>query len=231
MELKTGVVTQVYPGGICCDLVMDDGKPLARVPIMSGSMASDGGAWSMPSVSLPASQAQAGALNTDSRNVVAVVLMRGSSGIVIGFTRPVNSVMSFTEQDRAIYRHPASGGYVTFAPDGSFEAHHASGAYVRIGTGPHQDLAAVTSGNWDGPAAPPPTITIGHPAFSLTVDPAGNVTATYTSLTMNGPVQLNGSLTATGDGIFEGVSVPRHDHTYNAGTAGQEVTSPPVPGS
>ena len=201
-------VVRVYPESRTVDLVcMDNGQRLGRVQVMSDSVSTDSGSWRVPDVAKPASEQTADAL-VQGRNLVAVVDLVSGRPLVVGFVHPAGSEMTFAEQNREVHRHP-SGAYTTVAPDGSMEVFHPSGAYFRIGTGAHQDLAAVSAdGNWAIPAgAPPAQITLQTAGVNLTIMPNGAitldapqspVTLTYQSATLNGDVHLNGALTATG---------------------------------
>ncbi|MDR3515185.1 MAG: hypothetical protein P4M00_05170 [Azospirillaceae bacterium] len=181
MMLRIAQVVAVHPDRRTLDLVFtDDGWHAAEVPVSSGMAHSDGGIWAVPSVKAPVSEGASGGLAAaGARSLLAVCgFIDHTRPLVLGFVSPQGSQMSFAEQDRAIYRH-ATGAYATIAPDGSIEANHPGGAYLRIGSGAHQDLAPLAAdGNWQIAAAPAPQITVVTAGFTLVIQPGGNTTLT-----------------------------------------------------
>jgi hypothetical protein len=188
--MKIAQVTQVYPESRTVDIVFLESRlACAGVNVMSGSIGTDHGVWDLAAVKKPAESGQVGALSSSSRNLLAVCGFTGPRAerpIVMGFLRPADSVLVFTEDNREVHLHP-SGTYTTIAPDGSHETWTAGGGYVRIGTGGHQDLASVAAKGWPAPSgAPVPTITASNGKGTAIIDPDGNMS-----------ISLEGNLAAT----------------------------------
>lgn len=185
------MVVAVHPERRTVDIVFTDtGMPVAEVTV-AGSVSSDGGSWNVPSVAKPQSLAGQASPPATGRTLIALVDSLGGRPVVVGFTAPSGGQMGFSQQDREVHRH-SSGTYWTVAPDGSFEIFHPSGSVFRIGTGPHEPLGAISAGWVEGSGAPPPTVTLATPQFTLTVDPGGNV-----SLRANGTLGLSSAGTMT----------------------------------
>ncbi len=212
--MRRGQVVAVHPERRTVDVVMlDDKSRFAEVDVATPDGSWDGGSWHVPDVPPPSSEKAAGGIQAGQRNLVALVDFEDGRPTIAGFIHPNGGQVIFKQQNRSIQRHP-SGAYTTTAPDGSLEMWHPSGTTFRIGTGGHEDLAPLAAdGNWSVPAgAAIPTITLQTPAFSLVVAPSGDAVMTYKTLTLNGPVQLNGPLVATGNGTFAGIDVDGHVH-------------------
>lgn len=219
--IRYGRVVAVHPERRTVDLVdQDSGWPIAEAVVAAGTVSSDSGSWDVPDVAKPASASQGGAIPPSGRALVAAyVLDANRRALVLGFVLPNGSVLVPGEPNRDIKRHP-SGAYTTIAPDGSMELYHPSGTYFRIGTGGHENLGAGLSPT----STAEPTVTLETPAFSLTVAPGGHATMTYTDLTLNGPVTLNGTLTSNEDVIASGKSLAHHEHQDSRGG----TTTPPL---
>lgn len=207
MNLRPAKVIAVHPERHTVDIVFSDtGQRVAEVQVI-GDAGSDAGSWSVPNVPKPTSEATPDVL-TSGRNLVAAVATVAGIPVVTGFLRPEGTQMTFSEQNRTVRRH-ASGAYTTIAPDGSIEVFHPSGAFLRIGSGGHQDLAAISAdGNWSIPAgAPNAQVTLATQGFSLTILPNGATTLqttgelhmTYAKAVLTGDVAITGALTATGE--------------------------------
>ena len=221
MSLRTAKVVRVNQTRRTVDLVFNDnGQRVADVQ-MVGNSSSDSGSWSVPDVPKPASEAGPDQLSPTARNLVATCDMLNGRPVVTGFLHPLDTQVAFAEPNREVHRHP-SGAYSTVAPDGSIETFHPSGAYLRIGTGDHQDLATVSAdGNWQMPAgAPPAQITLATAGFTLTVMPngattlttTGPVVATFANMELHGDVKVFGALEVTGDVTGGTVSLDHHVH-------------------
>ena len=221
-------VIAVHPARRTVDVVfLDTGNRVAEVQVMSGSVGSDSGSWDMPSVKPFPSEAGPDQLDQAGRNVIARCSTIHGRWVVAGFMSPQNSQMNFTEQNRAVHRH-ASGAYTTTAPDGSVETYHPSGAYVRIGTGAHQDLNDVSADkNWSiPPGSPPAQITVHTAGFTLTILPNGSTTLEttgqlvmkYHDAELHGDIKLFGKLEATGDVVAGTVSLQHHTHSNSGGS-------------
>lgn len=237
MSLRLARVVAVHAGRRTVDLVFsDNGQRVAEVQIM-GDVGATTGSWDVPDVPKPASEAKPDVLD-GSQNLTAVVAVASGRPIVQGFVAPLGSEMGFTEPNRSIKRH-SSGAYTTIAPDGSIETFHPSGAYLRIGSGVHQDLSAITAGGaFTVPAgAAPAQITLATAGFTLTIAPSGATTlhtdgelhVSYQKAFLAGDVAVTGNLTATGEitakaGSGGSVTLSQHKGHIAGG-------SPPPPGT
>lgn len=204
MNLRLAQVIGVHPERRTVELAyLDDGARAGEAQIASGVVGSDSGLWAVPSVPRPSSERQAGGINPSGRTLTAVVAAIHGRPIVLGFVSPLGSQMTFTEQDRAMYRHP-SGAYATIGADGSIEVRHPGGAHLRIGAGANETVPAANG--WSPPSGSPPQITLTTSGFTLTVEPGGKTTLTtsntvemtYTAATMNGPLTVNGNVGING---------------------------------
>ena len=220
MSLRLAKVVRVNHQRRTVDLVFtDNGARIADVQVMTAHASSDSGSWDVPDVPPPASEATPDTLSPTGRNLVAVCAMFHNRPIVQGFIHPLGTQLAFKEANRAVHRH-TSGAYTTTSPDGSIETYHPSGAFLRIGTGGHQDLAAVSAdGNWTIPAgAAPAQITLSTAGFTLTILPNGSTTLEttgklvmrYADAELFGDVKLHGKLEADGDVVAGTVSLQRH---------------------
>lgn len=198
--LRLAQVTGVHPERRTLELTyLDDGARVAEAQVASGVVGSDGGTWAVPDVPRPGNERQAGGINPSGRTLLAVVAAIHGRPIVMGFIAPLGSQMAFTEQNRAMYRHP-SGAYATIAPDGSIEVRHSAGAHLRIGTGGSEVVPGANG--WPAGGASPPQITLTTSGFTLTVQPGGettlttdgNATITTPHLQINGNVDIAGNL-------------------------------------
>jgi hypothetical protein len=194
--IKLAAVSQVYPMTRKVDLTFLDSRlSCAGVSCMVGSVGSDYGIWDIPAAVKPTDESGVGGFNVSARNIIAVCAFFGareSRPIVLGFLRPADSVLSFTQDNRQVHLHP-SGTYTTVAPDGSFEVYKPGGGYLRIGTGPHENLAAVAANGWNEPTASPPTITASNGQGTIVIDPEGNITVTAAG---NFAADVQGNMTA-----------------------------------
>lgn len=167
-------VVAVHPRRQAVDVVFtDNGARALNVSVMSGNISSDSGSWRVPNVPRPATEDGASAIDGSSRNLLAVVDVNDCQAVVLGFVRHQHVTWLPTEQNRWLDRHP-SGTYTTVAPDGSVEIFHASGAYLRIGTGEHADVPGAPA----SPGAPAPTVTCSANGATFKIDTSGNISAT-----------------------------------------------------
>ncbi|WP_109120026.1 hypothetical protein [Azospirillum sp. TSO22-1] len=213
MSLRIAQVVAVHPSRRRVDLVfLDDGYRAANVLVATGGASSDAGSWNVPNVPRPASEAEAGGYNHSGRTMLALVGFVDGGPVVVGWVPPLSGEMEFTEQNREVHRHP-SGTWWTIAPDGSVEVHHNGGAYLRIGSGDHEDLGGVAAGGWSPPGGAPARITLHTDGFTLTVLPGGTVTmeadASVTvktpSVTIDSPQSLfTGAVTVQGAFTYQG---------------------------
>lgn len=238
--IRLARVTAVHPQRRQVDIVfLDDATRAANVAVMHGSASSDAGSWNVPSVPLPNSEATAAGIASSGRAMTAAVIMAGNRFVVLGFVSNQLPQVAFTEQDRTLHRHP-SGSYATVAPDGSMEAYHPGGAYLRIGTGDHQDMTPLAAnGNWTLPAGvAAPVITLNTPGFKLTASPGaggtvitvqGDVTIQATDATIstsgNATVSATGTATVTGASVVLGAGGKRVVVDGDPVTTGGSVTA------
>ena len=228
---RYGIVTAVDPASITCDLVMtDNGQPMKAVPIATGDLSTNGGTVSLPSVPLPASANDVGKLAQGKNQLVAhCAFDRHGFPSIYGFSHPAGGQMGFKQADRTVHRHAKTGTYWTIAPDGSLEMWHASGAYLRIGTGGHEDLAPLAAdGNWKVPATlPTPTFTLQVGGASIGISPGGAVTITAPAgATLVGNLMVDGAIMATGDVTAGQISLKTHPHADVEPGSGER--GPPV---
>ena len=228
MSLRFARVVAVHPRRRSVDLVFNDnGQRAADVQVM-GDVGATTGSWHVPDVPKPASEATPDILGPG-QNLTAVVDVAHGRPLVTGFVAALGTEMGFTEQNRSIQRH-VSGAYTTIAPDGSIEMFHPSGAFLRIGTGDHQDLAGVTAG---GAFTVPEGAA---PAFKLTIEPNGATTLvtggelhmSYNKAFLTGDVSLQGSLEVSGEVTAQagsGGSVTLSKHKGQVGGGGQPPTA------
>lgn len=233
-DIRFGSVVSVDPENQRVDLVDTvTGVRIKGAIVLSQNGSTDGGGWGVPSVPKPTSEGLAGSLNSSGRSIIAAYLAASSAhrAIVIGFGAPNGHTISFTQQDRLIEYHPASGAYFTISPDGSIELYHPSGSYFRIGTGPHENLDALAKRFRTVSNAPAPTITLATKSFSFQVTPDGAVAMNAKSWTGTGPVSWNGSWNVTGgintteDVVAGSISLQKHVHGGVKG--GDSTTSAP----
>ncbi|WP_431860124.1 hypothetical protein [Azospirillum sp.] len=217
MSIRFAQVVAVHPAQRTVDLVfLDDGWRCGHVQVMSGAAGSDCGVWSTPNVPKPGSEREAGGVNRAGRTVHAVCGFVGARPIVLGFVQPQGGQVAFSEQDRAVYRHP-SGTYVTVAPDGSIEAYHPGGAYLRVGDGEHEDLGGKAAGGWSLPGAQPAQITLVTTGFKARMLPGGTVEVEAdTSVTIKTPAFTVDSPQS----LFTGAVMVDGPLTYKGGMSG-----------
>ena len=239
--IRFGVVVKVNPGTRRLDLVdMLSGAPLGNCPLLAPDVSDAGGSWNVPSVALPTSLQASGGIPSTGRKLIAAYTMGpGNTPVVLGFVHMQGGQLLFSQGDRQISLHAASGTYTTTAPDGSFETYHGpSGAYFRIGTGPHEPLAPLApAGGFTAAAAgaTQPTVSLVTGTFSLVIAPNGAAVLKALTLevdapsTFKGDMMVMGKVTATGDGVFNSVSVGMHEHGNVQNGSG--VSGPPIAGS
>jgi hypothetical protein len=238
--MRLANVVAIYPERRSADVVFCDTQmPCAEVKFMLGLASSDAGDWDVPSVPKPDTIANSASPSRTGRQLIALIDSVGGRSVITGFLHPDGGQVAFKQDDRKVHRH-ASGAYHTIAPDGSLEWYHPSGTYLRIGTGPHENLTPVSvDGKWQEIAnAPQPTITLTTQKFTLSVDPAsGDLTVTTQgAANISAPngmhittptLAVTGQITATQD-IIAGfgatqVAVLTHHHRPGGGT----ITGPP----
>lgn len=144
---------------------------------------------------------------------------------VPGFRSKPGAIPNFRNDGAGISNYDQSS-YTHYKSDGTIETVTDSAVTVEAGGNieatTQADLTATVTGN-------------------ATADVTGNATVTASAITLNGPVQINGTLTTTGaiaggaggtftnDVTAQGISVATHTHTQPADSAGdsESPTNPP----
>ena len=232
LSIRLAQVVRVYPKYRSCEVVfLDDGLRCTNVHFLSSSVSSNSGGWTQHNMARPPSEDEAGGYHPDpaARTVIAVVAMVDDRPLILGYMPEAFSQLAFiqAEQNRDIWRHP-SGTVVTINRNGSFEASHSGGGFVRFGaqvdspTDPdrHEDLTPLCwNENWELPENDPPTFTIAlgnregeackvrvRPSGDTDIMSSGNLTISYAkNVTVNvgGDAEVNTlgatSVNSTGD--------------------------------
>lgn len=135
--LSLARVVNVHPESHAVDVVlMDDGRRIPGVQVLSGSAGSNFG---FADLAMPDATGYS-AKNTKTRDIYAVLSWVRDHPVVLGFLFPQVAQCLFADKERMVYRH-ASDVYVTIDKSGNTEVAHPSGAFLRIGTTPgHEDL-------------------------------------------------------------------------------------------
>ena len=204
-------VVAVHPASGTVDIVfLDNGQRAVNVEVMR-TASNHGCSWKVPNIPPPSSEASAARVETNLRSMVAWVGWCYGRPVITGFSRPANGITP-TEQDRWLDVHDASGGFMTFAPDGTYEVFIPGGAYLRIGTGAHADIS-LSAGELatNGPAEI--TVTLATSQGTLSLDPSGAWKLTGASLEIDCDTTIKGSLTVTEDATIGGKQFLPHEHT------------------
>ncbi len=196
--IREGIIVAVHPSRRTVDLVdMHSGQSFAEVGVLAHQLSSDGGEWSVPSVTRPPNQQSAAAFPPGGRRMIAAYSM-GPAGrpVILGFRQPAAGEVVVTDQDRYLWRK--NGVVETVDAAGNYQLSMAGGVTVRVGTPEVEDISGVAANqNWSVPAGAPATLTIEGPNWSLVVDSSGNPTLTTTGdITVNckdAKVQASGS--------------------------------------
>lgn len=135
--LSLARVVNIHPESHAVDIViMDDGRRISGVQVMSQSAGTDFG---ISDLALPDATGY-DAKNTKTRDIYAVVGWVRDIPMVLGFMFPQVAQCLFADKERMVYRHP-SDVYLTIDGKGNTELYHPSGAYLRLGeSGAHEDL-------------------------------------------------------------------------------------------
>lgn len=217
--LSLARVVDTHPESHAVDVVLlDDGRRISGVQVLSGSA---GGDFGKSDLAVPASTGYE-AKKTGTRDIYGVVAWISEIPVVIGFLFPQVAQCLFSDKERMVYRH-ASDAYMTIDGKGNAEFYHPSGAFIRLGTsGAHEDLTGKDYDKvWKIAKNTGSKVHIhveqGGGTASLDIDPAGNIainhagnlsvttggaatievtgdtTLTTPTLTVNGNMVLNGS--------------------------------------
>ena len=239
-------VVDVHPESNAVDVVvMEDGRRIPGVQVLSSTAGTNFG---FADLAVPDSKGyEAG--NSKTRDIYAVVSWVRNIPVVLGFLFPQVAQVLFAEKERMVYRH-ASDVYVTIDGKGNTEIYHPSGAYFRIGeSGAHEDLTGKDYDKvWAIKRNTDKKVHIhleqGGGVAKLDIDPvgnidlqhagnlrastggtaditvAGNTTVTTPTLTVNGNVVINGSLTQGMGGSGGGATMMGPVTVSNDVTAG-----------
>lgn len=185
--IRKGIVVGVHPSRRTVDLVdMQTGRPVAEVQVLAHQLASDGGEWSVPSVTPPPNQQSWTSFPPGGRRMIAAYAM-GDDGrpVIFGFHQPSAGEVVVTDQDRYLWRK--NGVVETVDAAGNYQFQTASGITLRFGSATVENVSDVAAnGNWNVQAGAPATFTVQGPGWSLVVDDSGNPTVTTTgNVTVN----------------------------------------------
>lgn len=182
--LRLARVVGVTPEAQAVDLVfLDDGSRVPHVQVMSPDASTNTGLAGLTVPDIPADTDRWEAVESGTRDVVAVVGFYRRLPIVLGFLFPQVTQMLFRDRNRRVNRH-ASDVYTTVDDDGNVELYHPSGTYLRIGTTPaHEDLTGKDfDGQWKIEKNTDKAVHVhlsvknaGQEVMSLNADPDGNV--------------------------------------------------------
>lgn len=146
--MNLGKVVAVHPEQHSVDiLILDDGRRLSGVPVVTTMGSSSSGLAGLVAPESQNAEDPFDAPSHSNRDLIAVVGFYGTKPVVLGFLFPEVSQCLFADLDRYMNR-TASDVYWTVDGLGNAELFHPSGAYVRFGTAPeHEDL---TGQDFDG---------------------------------------------------------------------------------
>lgn len=147
-KFRMAKVLAVHPDKHTADLMfLDTGGPFMDAFVAVDFATTNSGSVDLPDpTQLPLSQQPRA---SGDRDILAAVLMFGTTAIVMGFIYPQFSQLFFRDRNRRIDRH-ASDVYSSIDGDGNYEFAHPSGTYLRFGETPgHEDLTGKdTRGLW-----------------------------------------------------------------------------------
>jgi hypothetical protein len=217
-------VVAVHPESHAVDVVvMDDGRRLAGVQVLSGLAGGNVGLSDLPEPSVTDPQKPFESANTGERDVYALLTFVGRDmPVIVGFLYPQVAQCLFARKNFRVDRH-ASDVYSTIDEAGNIEIAHPSGTFIRIAENlAHEDL---TGQDYDGQwkttknAARLPGLRVqiansGGVKATLSIDAAGNVSLTNagtTTISSGGDMSLSSggamSLSATGDVTVTGANI------------------------
>lgn len=192
-------VVEIHPESHAVDLVvMDDGRRLAGVQVLSGSAGSNFGLSDLAAPDAVGYEAA----GTGERDTLAVVSWVRDIPVVLGFLFPQVAQCLFADRERMVYRH-ASDVYTTIDGSGNTEVYHPSGTFLRIGASPgHEDLTgkdydkvwAIKRNTGAAVHVHLEVANAGASVASLNIDPSGNVSLTHSG---NLTTSTGGNLSAT----------------------------------
>jgi hypothetical protein len=207
--IRRARVVKVHPERRTLDCIdLDTGIPYAGVDILSLSMSSDSGLWSVPSVPRPSSHQSSMGIQDTGRIMVANLLPAGGGRMVcIGFSHMAGATGALTARDdELIYRHP-SGTTITVEPNGTTIMALPGGVVHRL--------------NIDGTAhlTAPSKVTIDSPLVDMT----GELQVAK-AVRMGATLDVVENMTTQADTVSSGKSFLQHTHKENDNGAN---TNPP----
>lgn len=148
MNLLMARVVATHPESYAVDVViMDDGRRLPGVPVLSPMAGGNCGIFDLPVPTVTDPEKPYESRNTDDRDIFAMVsFVNQHIPVVVGFLYPQVAQCLFTEKNLRINRH-ASDVYSTLNEGGEFEYYHPSGTFIRIGDS--LDHADLTGADYD----------------------------------------------------------------------------------
>jgi hypothetical protein len=191
---ETGTVVAAYPEGLSVDVLLDDGRRLSNVQVLTPTGSSHTGMIDLPDVGGPIDDKRWDPTAVRDRYVKAMVGFCRGVPFVAGFLLPQINQITFAEKNRRIVRH-ASDVYTSIDDAGNIELYHPSGTYLRIGeAAAHEDLTgddfdarwAITRNTNKAVYVKLRVSNAGDDKASIEITPAGNVT-----------LQCDGNLAAT----------------------------------
>lgn len=183
--LDLGRVTAVHPDGHSVDvMIIDGGRPLSGVRVMSLNASGNSGLNDLPQCSVNSSVDKPASESIGEREMVAVIGYFSGLPICLGFLFPSVSQMLFADPNRKVDRH-ASDVYETIDGNGNYEWYHPSGTFLRVAeSSAHEDLTGkdfdgkwkITKNTGRAPHVHLEVKNAGSTVAVLDIDPSGNVT-------------------------------------------------------
>jgi hypothetical protein len=198
---RVAKVVKAYPEAHKVDIIMcSDGRRMPMVDVAAHAMSTNSGLADLHIPTPPATPYDI--QNTGVRDVLAFVQFFDNIPVVMGFKTPEVGQMTFVDPGRRIDRH-GSDVYSTIRDNGDFEMAWPNGTYLRVASTPaHEDLTGQDfDGQWKiarntGAAL---YVKLQSGAFSVEIDPAGNITSASPSWEHTGDIMITGSLSTTGN--------------------------------
>jgi hypothetical protein len=214
--IHLGKVVDIHPEHNSVDVIITtDGRRLPGIPVTSWSMTGETGVVDLTVPDLTTSRSEPAkwfSLNTEKRDILAVVAFADDTPVCLGFVCPPACQLNFPKEigeELRIDRH-ASDWYQTINRDGDVELHHPSGTFIRVAEDlDHVDLTAkdydklwklkrnlqrrpgfrFRVANTDGVQ-----VTLDMTPEKVTLTATVPVTITAPAIDLNGQVRINGVL-------------------------------------
>lgn len=218
--MKRGIVVATHPSDHSVDLVLSDGRRLTGVQVLTPNGSARSGVFDMPAVpDKPGDKWDISKPN--GQDQIAIVDFVGDVPVVVGFTFPQVSQMTFNDPKLRVTRHQ-SDVMTAIDGDGNVQFTHPSGAFVRMGeTADAVDMAAKNSDAslaTDRNAGRNLFVRVVVPgSFDLKITPDGELTLTLAQgavIDAPGGITLNTPLVNVPDGdvVASGISLVHHIH-------------------